>query len=57
MGAPITRADCKFIDLQMLPRGQGHKAEARVMSTALFTKSGTQALAADSPVSKRTSYL
>lgn len=43
MGSPITRADCKSIDLQMLPRGQGHKAEARVMSAALFTKSGTQA--------------
>lgn len=30
MGAPLTRADSKSIDLQMLPRGQGHKAEARV---------------------------
>lgn len=30
MGAPLPRADSKSIDLQMLPRGQGHKAEARV---------------------------
>lgn len=30
MGAPLTRVDSKSIDLQMLPRGQGHKAAARV---------------------------
>lgn len=57
MGAPLTRADSKSIDLQMLPRGQGHKADLEFMFPALFPKPGTQAFAADSPVSKRTYYL